>query len=78
MKYFIIAGEKSGDQHGAGLVRELLQIDRQSIIRGVGGNAMKSMGVTLSFHFREIGVMGFAEIFVRLFRLNRLIQHRLS
>ncbi len=74
MKFYIIAGEKSGDQHGASLTRQLLEINNQSVIRGVGGNAMTSVGVSLLFHFREIAIMGFVEIISGLFRLIRLIR----
>ncbi len=74
MKYYIIAGEKSGDQHGAGLARQLLQIDGQTVIRGIGGDAMKLADVTLLFHSREMGVMGFTEVVSHLFRLNRLVR----
>lgn len=73
MKFYIIAGEKSGDQHGAGVAEQLLQIDGESVVRGVGGDAMTTAGVSLLFHFREIGIMGFTEIISQLFKLNQLM-----
>ena len=47
MKYYIIAGEASGDLHASNLVRELGLLDRQAIFRGWGGDLMQNEGLRL-------------------------------
>ena len=73
MRYFLIAGEKSGDEHAAGLVKSLLNNDAEGEVRGIGGDAMTSEGVKLLFHYQEIAIMGFIEVVENIFRLRRLI-----
>ena len=58
----IIAGEASGDLHGAGVVRELKLADPGVEIFGVGGDKMKQAGMQLVYHVSELGFMGFAEV----------------
>ena len=58
----IIAGEASGDLHGAGVVRELKQINPTMDIYGVGGDTMKREGMSLVYDIRELGFMGFVEV----------------
>ncbi len=62
MKYYIIAGEPSGDLHGSELVKQLLNIDNNIQIRGWGGNKMKECGVVITKHIRELAFMGFVEV----------------
>lgn len=62
MKYYIIAGEASGDLHGSNLVRELVKLDREADIRGWGGDLMKAAGVQLVKHYRDLAFMGFTEV----------------
>ena len=59
MKYYIIAGEASGDLHGSNLMKALYQNDPQSEIRFWGGDLMKAVGGTLVKHYRELAFMGF-------------------
>jgi lipid-A-disaccharide synthase len=61
-RVMIIAGEASGDLHGAGVVRELKQLNPDADIYGVGGDRMKAEGMDLVFHIRELGFMGFVEV----------------
>jgi len=61
-RVMIIAGEASGDLHGAGVVRELKKIDPAIDIYGVGGDRMKREGMSLVYDIRELGFMGFFEV----------------
>lgn len=62
MKYYIIAGEASGDLHGANLMKELVKQDPAADIRFWGGDLMASVGGTLVKHYRDLAFMGFAEV----------------
>jgi len=62
MKYYIIAGEASGDLHGANLMKELFKQDPQANIRFWGGDLMQQAGGTLVKHYRDLAFMGFAEV----------------
>ena len=65
-RVMIIAGEASGDLHGSGVVRELKRIDANIDIYGVGGDKMKREGMSLVYHIRELGFMGFFEVLKHL------------
>lgn len=62
MKYYLIAGERSGDLHASNLVKAIKNYDQQSTFRGVGGNYLKEAGVELAFDYSELAVMGFWEV----------------
>ena len=62
MKYYIIAGEASGDLHGSNLVKELKKLDGAADIRCWGGDLMQKAGAHLVKHYRDLAFMGFAEI----------------
>jgi lipid-A-disaccharide synthase len=62
MKYYIIAGEASGDLHGSNLIRELKKFDGDAAIRCWGGDKMQQAGGELVKHYRELAFMGFAEV----------------
>lgn len=66
MKYYIIAGEASGDLHGSNLMKALYEEDPQADIRFWGGDLMQSVGGTLVKHYRELAFMGFAEVVLNL------------
>ncbi|MBL0014396.1 MAG: lipid-A-disaccharide synthase [Flavobacterium sp.] len=66
MKYYIIAGEASGDLHGSNLMKALLKEDPQADIRFWGGDLMKNVGGTLVKHYRELAFMGFIEVVFNL------------
>ena len=66
MKYYIIAGEASGDLHGANLMKEILKKDTHAEIRFWGGDLMQNVGGTLVKHYRELAFMGFAEVVMNL------------
>lgn len=62
MKYYIIAGEASGDLHGSNLIKELKKLDSTADIRCWGGDMMESAGATLVKHYRDLAFMGFIEV----------------
>ncbi|CAN5662808.1 lipid-A-disaccharide synthase [soil metagenome] len=62
MKYYIIAGEASGDLHGSNLVVELKKLDALANIRCWGGDKMEAAGATLVKHYRQLAFMGFVEV----------------
>ena len=66
MKYYIIAGEASGDLHGSNLMKELLLQDANATIRFWGGDLMQNVGGTLVKHYKELAFMGFAEVVLNL------------
>jgi len=69
MKYFIVAGERSGDLHGSNLIKELLKVDPDAEIKCWGGELMSDAGAELLTHYREIQVMGIWEVIVKLFTI---------
>ncbi|MFN2458157.1 MAG: lipid-A-disaccharide synthase [Chitinophagaceae bacterium] len=62
MKYYIIAGEASGDLHGGNLITELKKLDANVQVHCWGGNQMESAGATLVKHYKDLAFMGFAEV----------------
>lgn len=71
MRYFIIAGEASGDLHGSNLIKGLKKEDPSSIIRCWGGDLMQKAGGELIKHYRESAVMGFVEVAAKLGQIAR-------
>lgn len=74
MKYFLIAGERSGDLHGANLIRALRNEDSEAEIQCWGGEQMEQAGATLLRHYSEIAVMAIWEVIVKLFTIFRFIE----
>jgi len=66
MRYYVIAGEASGDLHASNLVKELKKTDSQSNFRGWGGDLMKEQGVDIVKHYRDLAFMGFTEVIANL------------
>jgi lipid-A-disaccharide synthase len=62
MKYYIIAGEASGDLHGSNLMKALYEEDPKADIRFWGGDLMQNVGGTLVKHYRKLAFMGFIEV----------------
>jgi len=74
MKYYIIAGEASGDLHGSNLMKALYQEDSNADIRFWGGDLMQNVGGTLVKHYKELAFMGFAEVVLNLKTILNNIQ----
>ncbi len=66
MKYYIIAGEASGDLHGSNLMKSIINQDPKAEIRFWGGDLMEQVGGTLVKHYRDLAFMGFAEVVMNL------------
>ncbi|MCO5236386.1 MAG: lipid-A-disaccharide synthase [Chitinophagaceae bacterium] len=62
MKYYIIAGEASGDLHGSNLIKELKKLDPGGGFRCWGGDLMAAAGADLVRHYRDLAFMGFIEV----------------
>lgn len=81
MKYLLIAGEASGDEHGARLIASLKAVDVKAAFSFIGGDKMaQQAGVAPLYHYREIAVMGFTSVLrsMRKIRLAaRLLQEEM-
>ena len=66
MRYYIIAGEASGDLHGSNLIKAIHRQDTQAEIRCWGGDKMEAAGANLVKHYRDLAFMGFVEVIKHL------------
>lgn len=66
MKYYIVAGEASGDLHASNLMRGIKASDPQAEFRYFGGDLMAAQGGTLTKHYRDMAFMGFVEVLMNL------------
>ena len=66
MRYYVIAGEASGDLHGSNLMKELSKQAPSSEFRCWGGDMMQAAGGELVKHYRELAFMGFVEVLMNL------------
>jgi lipid-A-disaccharide synthase len=66
MKYYLIAGEASGDLHAFNLLRALRQADAEAEARGIGGDLMAAAGCELVHHYRDMAYMGFIPVLLHL------------
>jgi len=74
MKYYIIAGEASGDLHGSNLIKALMKKDADAQIRCWGGDLMQQAGGTLVKHYKEMAFMGFLEVLTNLSTISKNIK----
>lgn len=74
MRYYLIAGEASGDLHASRLIGELKHFDPQSTFRGWGGDLMQAAGMQLVKHYHHLAFMGFAEVIAHLPTILRNIR----
>lgn len=72
MKYYIIAGEASGDLHGSNLMKAIFIEDPNADIRFWGGDLMQAVGGSLKKHYKELAFMGFIEV---LFNLKTILNN---
>lgn len=66
MRYYIIAGEASGDLHGSNLMKELKKADEKAEFRFFGGDLMQAVGGDLVKHYREMAFMGIVNVLLNL------------
>ena len=74
MTYYLIAGERSGDLHGANLIRSIRQHDLDAHCRAYGGEQMEAAGATLVRHYRDMAFMGFLEVVKNLGTIRRIMR----
>lgn len=74
MKYYLIAGEASGDLHGGRLVQAIRKKDPDAVIHAWGGDQMEQAGANLVKHYRELAFMGFIEVLKNLPTILRNIR----
>ncbi len=72
MKYYLIAGEASGDLHGSNLMKSIQSKDENAQFRFWGGDLMQAVGGTLVKHYRDLAFMGFVEV---LSNLNTILKN---
>lgn len=66
MKYYILAGEASGDLHASNLIKQISLIDPQAQFRGFGGDLMEKAGMTVLKHYRDMAFMGIVPVIMNL------------
>lgn len=71
MKYYIIAGEASGDLHGANLIKGIRANDPEAQVRAWGGDKMQENGADLVKHYKETAVMGYASVIKSLGKIRK-------
>ena len=73
MKYYIVAGEASGDLHGSNLLKGLKMVDSEADFRFWGGDLMKAQGGKLVKHYKETAIMGFVEVLMNLGKIKSFL-----
>lgn len=74
MKYYLIAGERSGDLHGANLMKGIKNHDSAAEFRGFGGDLMAQQGMNLQTHYSQTAFMGFVEVIKNLGTISKLLK----
>ncbi len=74
MRYYIIAGERSGDLHGSNLVKAIRKHDPDAVFRGLGGDYLRGAGVELFVHYAEFAVMGFVEVMLNIVKISMYLR----
>ena len=66
MKYYVLAGEASGDLHASNLIKEISLLDPQAQYRGFGGDLMEKAGMTVLKHYRDMAFMGLVPVLMNI------------
>jgi len=74
MKYYIIAGEASGDLHASNLIKGLKKTDPQANFRGWGGDLMQDSGCVIVRHYKDTAIMGFLTVVKNLGKIKENIR----
>ena len=74
LKFFMIAGEPSGDMHGAKLIQAIQRLEPNSSFMGHGGKFMQNAGMQILEHSHDLAMMGFAEIVKHLPRMMKVLR----
>lgn len=71
MRFYLIAGEKSGDLHGGNLIKAISRLDASTQFRGFGGDEMKKAGMDLQVHYQEMAFMGIVKALLNLRKISK-------
>lgn len=74
MKYYIIAGEASGDLHASNLIKGLKKYDADAVVRGWGGDMMQEAGCEIVRHYKDTAIMGFFTVLCNLGKIRKNIK----
>ena len=74
MKYYLIAGEASGDMHGANLMKAIQKKDHQASFRVCGGGKMENAGGDIFLHYKDMAFMGFKEVLGNLHKIWKYLE----
>lgn len=74
MKYYLIAGERSGDLHGSNLIKGIRENDQDAQFRGWGGDMMAAEGLELVTHYKDTAFMGFLEVILNLHKISGFLK----
>ena len=74
MRYYFVAGERSGDLHGSNLIKALKKYDAQAMFRGFGGDFMKEAGLDLAVHYDAMAFMGLKALFANAWTIYQKIK----
>jgi lipid-A-disaccharide synthase len=74
LKYYLIAGERSGDLHGSNLMKQLAAQDKSAEFRFFGGDYMKEVGGEPAVHYRQLAFMGFLEVIKNLGTIRKYLR----
>ena len=66
MRYYVLAGEASGDLHASNLIKEISLIDPEAEFRGFGGDLMENAGMTVLKHYRDLAFMGIVPVIMNI------------
>ena len=75
MKYYIIAGEASGDLHASNLMKETKLLDKSADFRCWGGDLMQNEGAQLVKHYKELAFMGFVEVLQNIGAIKKTLNY---
>ncbi len=70
MRYYLIAGERSGDLHGGNLLRSISKHDPQMTARGFGGEEMRQAGMDVTVHYEQLAFMGFLAVIANVRKIS--------
>lgn len=74
MRYYVIAGEASGDLHASNLIKELIKQDSGAEVRGWGGDLMREAGAEIVRHYKDTAIMGFITVLKNLDKIKANIR----
>jgi lipid-A-disaccharide synthase len=74
MRYYFIAGERSGDLHGGNLIRAIREHDAGFVGRGFGGDYMREAGMDLAMHYDQLAFMGFLRVIANLGKIKAIMK----